>query len=340
VAPSPAPAAREVGVEAELRFLASPAAYPDRTASVESIETHFSWVFLTDRFAYKLKRRVRADGLDFALPGARRRNAEAECRLNRRLAADVYLGIVPLTWTAGRGLAIGGDGVAVDWLVKMRRLPADRMLDRRLLRGDWHFADIAALADRLARFFAAAPRIDLPPPAYVARLRRECRLADSAFARTGSPALRTAARDVARRLAGYIARRSGLLRARPIVEGHGDLRPEHIALGSTPRIIDCLEFAAALRRLDPAEELAFLALECARLGAPGIERVLFAHYRRRTGDRPPPELIAFYKALSALVRARIAIAHLAETEVREPAKWPARAAEYLAIAARQCRHIA
>jgi len=87
------------------------------------------------------------------------------------------------------------------------------------------------------------------------------------------------------------------------------------------------------------DELAFLAMECERLGARSIGRVLFHHYCRRAGDYPPPVLIAFYKAIGALIRARIAILHLQETPVRDPAKWPKRAAEYLAIARRECRHL-
>ena len=124
---------------------------------------------------------------------------------------------------------------------------------------------------------------------------------------------------------------------RRIVDGHGDLRPEHILLGTAPLIIDCLEFRADLRRLDPVGELAFLAMECERLGAPLIGRILFRRYRVSTGDDPPPALIAFYKAMSALIRARIAILHLREKPVRDPQKWPRRAAEYLAIAGRETR---
>ena len=126
-----------------------------------------------------------------------------------------------------------------------------------------------------------------------------------------------------------------------IIEGHGDLRPEHICLGSraSPRIIDCLEFRLDLRYHDPVDELAFLAMECERLRGHSVGAPLFHHYCRRTGDRPPPALIAFYKAIGALIRARIAILHLQQAPVRDPAKWPKRAAEYLDIARRDCRHI-
>jgi uncharacterized protein len=124
-----------------------------------------------------------------------------------------------------------------------------------------------------------------------------------------------------------------------VVEGHSDLRPEHICLGATPAIIDCLEFRADLRSLDPVEELAFLTMEFERMDASGIGPTLFRRYRLRTHDSPPPVLITFYRMIGALIRARIAILHLEEQPIRDPAKWPRRAAEYLAIASRETRHL-
>jgi uncharacterized protein len=112
------PDKRDIGLDSEVAFLASPAAYAERPARVEQIETHFSWVFLTEQHVFKLKKPVRINGLDLISLAARQRNAESELRLNRRLARDIYLAVEPLTWHPGRGLAIGGDGAIVDWLVK------------------------------------------------------------------------------------------------------------------------------------------------------------------------------------------------------------------------------
>jgi aminoglycoside phosphotransferase family enzyme len=327
----------------EVAFLASPRAYGDNTTRVETVETHFSWVFLTDRHVYKLKKPLRGDGFDFTTIEGRQRNAEAEAQLNRRLAENVYLGVVPLTLEEGRGMAIGGNGVAVDWLVKMVRLPAERMLDHRLVRSDWHYADIHALAGGLAKFFATARAVPMQPTAYLDRFHAECRASRVAFRSSASPALQDAVDCVARLIELFIERHNDLLihrlENRRIVEGHGDLRPEHICLGPAPRIIDCLEFRRDLRCLDSVNELAFLAMECERLGARSIGRALFWHYSRRTGDRPSPALIAFYKAIGALIRARIAILHLQERPVRDPAKWPERAGQYLEIARRECRRL-
>ena len=337
------PAQWETGIDRKVAFLGSPAAYPEQPSRVERIETHFSWVFLTDRHVYKLKKPLHGEGFDFSSPGARLRNAEEEVRLNRRLAYDVYIGIVPLTKERGCDLAIAGEGVVIDWLVKMVRLPAARMLDRRLARGDWHRSDIFALADCLARFFCAAPRVIVRPTVYLEQLRAECGYSRSALRSGGGPELQHAAQYVAHRIEAFICCRKDLLLQRlaegRIVEGHGDLRPEHICVGSTPKIIDCLEFRADLRSLDPADELAFLTMECEKIGARNVGQILLRRYCLRAHDFPPPQLIIFYKVIGALVRARIAILHLQESPVREPGKWPKRAAEYLAIATCAAQHL-
>ena len=98
----------------------------------EAIETHFAWVFLAGDRAWKLRKPVRRDPMDYSTLDARRRDSEAEVRLNRRLAPHVYLGTHPLTLQSDGGLAIDGDGVVVDWLVEMRRLDRHRMLDEML----------------------------------------------------------------------------------------------------------------------------------------------------------------------------------------------------------------
>jgi aminoglycoside phosphotransferase family enzyme len=119
--------------------------------------------------------------------------------------------------------------------------------------------------------------------------------------------------------------------ARRIVEAHGDLRPEHVCLGDPPVVIDCLEFERAFRLLDPADELAYLALECERLGAPWIGARLFARYAEVTGDRPDPALLAFYTAFRAYLRGKIAYLHIREPG--DPAPWIAKTCRYLELAA-------
>jgi aminoglycoside phosphotransferase family enzyme len=311
--------------------------YPEPTTPVEAVETHMSWVFLTDRHAYKLKKPVRHAFLDFSTLAARKARCEDELRLNRRLAPDVYLDMVALTADASGRLALAGDGAPVEWLVKMHRLPRDRMLDVALARGEVRDEQIAALAEVLAGFYQSLPPIAMSLAEYRDRLVRDieaCRteLGDRSHGLPGDSFAATADTLIA-----FVARESNLLEARlaagRIVEGHGDLRPEHVCLLERPVVIDCLEFNREFRVLDVADELAYLAMECARLGAQGVGEAILAACCERMGDRVPQRLLRFYCGYRALVRAKIATWHTRDATPGEIEKWRTRARQYLALAA-------
>ncbi len=144
------------GIEEKVAFLSRPDAYPEPTRLVETIETRLSWVFLTDTQAWKLKKPVRFDYLDFSEPLARRRNCEEEVRLNPPLAPDVYRGISSLTLDISGELRLAGKGEPIDWLVVMRRLPADRMLDLAIHDRTVNEAELRKVGERLSRFYKAA----------------------------------------------------------------------------------------------------------------------------------------------------------------------------------------
>lgn len=331
---SGAPARADVTLGDKVRFLSDPASYPGDEDRIEVVETHFSWVFLTRDHAFKLKKPAFGTGFDFRRVEARRRNALTESRLNRRLAPTSYLGVVALTEEPGGRLCLGGKGEPVDWLVKMARLESARMLDARLAAGDWHYGEVEALAHRLAEFFARGRRANTASTAYIAQLRRELRYALRALARVDEPRVRCRAVPIIRTLGAFLTRNEALFRQRSrfLIDGHGDLRPEHVYLSGTPQIIDCLEFRDDLRRLDPLSEIAFLALECDRIGPSPIARRLIPRYRMRTGDRPRKELLAFYRALNAVIRARLSIEHIAEPGKRPREAWIDRAIAYLQTA--------
>jgi aminoglycoside phosphotransferase family enzyme len=122
-------------------------------------------------------------------------------------------------------------------------------------------------------------------------------------------------------------------RAAHVLDAHGDLRPEHICLLHPPAIIDCLEFSTTLRLREPTDELAYLGMECARLGAHEVAPILLAAYATASGDRPTPRLPSFYRSFRALIRARIAIAHLRAPSRHSPEKWLEQARSYLSISA-------
>jgi aminoglycoside phosphotransferase family enzyme len=107
-----------------------------------------------------------------------------------------------------------------------------------------------------------------------------------------------------------------------------------VLLDPEPQIIDCLEFKFEFRRLDPVDELAFLAVECEMLGAPDVGTTVLDRYRRSTGDDPPPRLVDFYKCYRACLRSKISAWHLLEPKPRDPGRWPVLAKRYLELADR------
>jgi aminoglycoside phosphotransferase family enzyme len=328
------------GFEATLAFLSRPENYPDATRTVERIETHLSWVFLTERHAYKLKKAIHDEFVDLRRVEARRARCEEEIRLNRRLSADVYLDTIAIRRDSGGRLALSGTGEPIDWLVRMRRLPAARMLDAIITSGAFEGSMLVPVINLLCRLYRDAV-VPLSGRVYRARLDEIVvgNLRDLSRPEFGLP------KSIVDRLCSEQRRylgRGSIFDARAhslrIVEGHGDLRPEHICIETPPSIIDALDFSATLRTLDAADELGFLALECERLGAPDARNQIFREYARQTGDEPPDPLIHFYQSLRAAVRARLAIRHLRDPDVRDRERWPAVARRYLELAGSHLGH--
>jgi len=175
-------------------------------AGDEAIETHFAWVFLAGDRAWKLRKPVRRDPMDYGTLEARRRGSEAEVLLNRRLAPRVYLGIRPLTRTTDGRFAIGGDGTVVDWLVEMRRLDRHRMLDERLASGRTTAHGLQMIVGMLADFYRHEAPAITDGAALAVRLRAQVDANHRVIATlddAGATALRTRNRfsSVPRRLA-------------------------------------------------------------------------------------------------------------------------------------------
>ena len=331
------PRQTEVSLCDKVRFLRRPGSYPDRPATIEAVESHMSWVFLTERHAYKLKKPVRYSYLDYSTIPARRDNCAAEVRLNRRFAPDVYLGIMPLTADPAGRLQLAGAGAICDWLVKMVRLPAERTLEAQIARRQVDESELRQAVHVLTRVYRQAAPAAIAPAAYRRRFHND--LCEN-LAELSRPVFGLSS-DLPQMIAAaqrrFMSSHGGLLDARVeegrIVEAHGDLRPEHIYLGASPIIMDCIEFNREFRLLDPADELAYLAIECHRLGAPRLGDVALDTYRADTGDRPPVRLVDFYASARAMLRAKLAIWHLQDDQRTDAGKWRARAKAYLEIAA-------
>ncbi len=330
------PAVKIPSLEEKTRFLLAPASYPEGTASVRLEETHMARVFLTDHFVYKMKKPMRSSYLDFSSLDKRYTVCREELRLNRRLTDGTYLDVIPLRVDTHGQLTLGEQGVPVEWLVQMRRLREEASLPHQIDNATPQ--TLAPLLQRLCDFYRTAETIPLAPDEYLENLRNRCSelrtqlkaselLLDTADIDQISDALLNFIHSEAELLGGRVAEGR-------IIEGHGDLRPEHCFLTQPPQIIDCLEFNYALRCVDPVDELSYLALECELLGRKDLGEACLEFYYRANGDRPPPTLAQFYRAERALLRAQLAAAHLLDGEVKDPGKWQRKTRIYLDAARR------
>jgi aminoglycoside phosphotransferase family enzyme/predicted kinase len=306
--------------------LSQPAAFPEPTTAVEVCQTHISVVFLTDGLAYKLKKPVRLGFLDFSTLPKRRHFCEEEVRLNRRLAPHVYLGVVPVTRAQGM-VGFDGEGEVIDWAVRMRRLPADATLERRLAGRTVGSDALTALARRLAGFHQGADR-----SAHISEFGQF-----EVVARNARENFEQAAVHLGTALsAAVFARLSDLTegaleRLRPLIEAraargvpcdtHGDLHLDHVYLfpeRPPPEdlvIVDCIEFNERFRFADPVADVAFLVMDLAYHGRRDLARAFAEAYLRAAGDEEGRALLPFYTAYRAAVRAKVEGFKQAEPEI-------------------------
>lgn len=301
--------------------LRDPAAFPAPSGGpVTVMQTHASVVFLTGDTAWKAKKPVNLGFLDFSTLERRRADCERELRLNRRMVPGIYLGIAAVVHDGERCRVVREPppgAHVIEWLVEMRRLPEDGMLDRLIPAGGVTEAHLRDFAHRLAGFHAradAGPDVARHGSIDVVRARQhDCllRLAehatrpargldaplDAAFVR----ALDRAARAWLDRLAPVLERRrvDGLVR-----DGHGDLQAANACMvDGRIEAYDCLEFEDAYRCADRSMDPSFLAMDLDRFGRPDLADAFLAAYAGAAGERGIDELFRFFRMHYAIVRA-------------------------------------
>lgn len=299
--------ARHARVVAAMR---EPGFYPGAVQRVDERETHISHVFLSERFAYKLKKPLVLPFLDYGTRERRRWMCEEEVRLNLRLAPNIYLGVCAVV-ERGSSLAFGDadDVAAVEHVVMMRRFDERCTLDAHLERREGGDVRIDEIARVLARFHAAASASRRGDP--VAGLESSLAETFRTLLEHVAPEGREDLLGLQRFSAAFLTARGRLLRERAaaglVREGHGDLRAEHVVLEDVLQVVDCIEFDHRLREIDVAADLAFLVMDLEAQGYRHLSDDLVRGYERHGGRPGPDWLIAFHGAERALVRAKVAL---------------------------------
>ena len=318
-----------------VEFLAAPSTHG--TETVERIDTHSAVVFLAGERAYKLKRAVRFDYLDFSTAERRRDMCAAEVRLNRRTAKGIYRGVVPVTREPGGALALGGSGPPIDWVVEMNRFSQEALFDRLAAAGRLDLELMSPLAAAIAEFHAVAePRTDHGGKTGMAWVVEGN---DAGFVEYGANALDpVACRRLTDSARAELDRRGALLderRASGLVrQCHGDLHLRNIVLlDGRPTLFDGVEFNDQIACTDVLYDLAFLLMDLWRRALPRHANVVWNRYLSDTGDVNGLSLLPLFLSCRAAVRAKTsATAARLQADARRSDELQALAREYLAMA--------
>jgi aminoglycoside phosphotransferase family enzyme len=323
------------------KALLDPHLYPDLPKEVQFIETHISLLFLTGNYVYKVKKPVDFGFLDFTTLEKRKHFCEEEVRLNRRLSPDIYLGTVEMTQDEGQ-ISWEGKGKVVEYAVKMRQIPEDRLMDKLLERGQVNAEMMGAVAEKLAHFYSFAETNNFIKS--FARPKRVKQDTDENFEQTEKykelAISGKAYDDIKNRTNQFFSSKQEIFYQRIVSDRirdcHGDLRLEHIFWGDEISIFDCIEFNERFRYTDVAADIAFLAMDLDYHGREDLSRHLIHTYVEKSGDRHLMGMLDFYRCYRAYVRGKVESFRLDDPNIpgREKEEALKRAQKYFDLALR------
>ena len=295
-----------------VEFMGRPEAYAPPPATVERIETHASIVFLAGASAYKVKRAVKYPFLDFSTLKKRHEACLNELRVNVRTAPQLYLEVVPVTIGESGTFRLGGEGQAVEWVLRMRRFDQARLYDRMAGEGRLDLASMPRLAEVIARFHDSADRV-LAADQAVLPLEGVLRDNAEAFAANANVFPARAARELAGACHERLAALSPLLVARArggyVRHCHGDLHLRNIdEIDGSPVLFDAIEFDYRLATIDVLYDLAFLLMDLGKRGLTlHANAVLNAYLDEEgsTGNLIGLATLPLFLAMRATIRAKV-----------------------------------
>lgn len=294
--------------ETLIASLLKPEAYSHPASAIEVLETHISWVVLTGPFAYKIKKAVKLDFLDFSTLQKRRHFCEEELRLNRRWAPELYLEVLPISGSVGDPV-VDGEGRAIEYALKMVQFPQSSQLDKQLIAGLLRRRDLRALAESTAAFHREAPRLEFTTNANALTTVRQpmldnfqplrkvtgLKLVSRVEAWTSQNLLRLEAALIGRRKEGYVR------------ECHGDLHLSNLVRMPAGIVaFDCVEFSAELRNIDVVSDIAFLVMDLVSRARQDLAFDFLNRYLECTGDYPGMDVLGLYVVYHCMIRAKVA----------------------------------
>jgi len=323
-----------------IQDLLKPEALPDPTRQVSLVQTHISLVFVADEFVYKVKKPVNFGFLDFTTLEKRAFYCRKELELNRRLAKDIYLGVLPVRFDGKKFSLRSRHGEIVEHAVKMKRISEKRLMKSLYERGALTENHLRRLARTLAAFHGhglRSPEIDGFGESNRFRINT-----DENFAQIHKYIGLSIDKKQFRALQGwtdrfYRARRDlfeNRIREQKIRDCHGDLHMEHVCFSRSLSIIDCIEFNDRFRYSDTVADVAFLLMDLEYHGGKRDSAALWKHYREYAREKEVEPLLDFYKVYRAVVRGKVNSFQIDDPSISAEDKRKAvqRAKKYFALA--------
>ncbi len=324
-------------IAGRVKDMLRPSLYGRGVKRVRMIQTHTSWVFLTGKYCYKVKKPVNFGFLDYTTLSARWFFCQEEFRLNRQLSPDLYLEVLPITLSA-RGLRLGGKGRVVDYCIKMREMPQDRIMTEQLKRGGVTFAHIDSIARKIAEFHRRAergPQVAQYGSSEIVKLNWDENFAQTMEFRGQTityPQFDFIKGEVER----FIREKRHLFRHRReagfVRKCHGDLHSRNVFILNSDksagaddvRIFDCIEFNPRFSCSDVAAEVAFMVMDLDYHGRHDLANFFVERYLEYTGDYGLLRLLDFYLCYRAYVRGKVTSFNLNDPGMTNAARQEAR----------------
>jgi len=295
-----------------IRDLSDPASLPDRTKSVSVIQTHISIVLVGDDYVYKIKKAVHFGFLDFLSLEKRAYYCQQELKLNKRLAEDVYIAVIPIRFDGKKFTMVGGDGDEIkEYAVKMRRIPEERLMKSLYEKGALTDGHLKGVAQVLAAFHSSALRnADIDQYGTPDRFKVNTdENFDQVRKYVGATIVSKEFKALETWTESFYKSNEKLffdrIREGKIRDCHGDLHMEHVCFTDPLSIIDCIEFNERFRYSDAVADIAFLLMDLEYHGGAPFAARLWRDYTQSAGDEAAESLLTFYKVYRAFVRGKV-----------------------------------
>jgi hypothetical protein len=308
-----------------VQAMLDPGFYPEKPEKIQMIQTQMSFVFLSGEYAYKIKKPVNLGYLDYSSLNSRYHYCQNELNLNRRLCPEVYLEVLPVSRHDGK-ICLGEIGEVIDYTLKMRRLPQEKMLNVLLERDHVSEEMVELVAKKISEFHKLAEtNQQISTYGNILSIRGNI---EENFNQTEKSIGRTISKEKYQQIRQYTS--EYLVKNRPLFENrvntgkirdcHGDLHAAHICFTNNICIYDCIEFNDRFRYGDVASEVSFLAMDLDHFGRADLSSIFVNSYVNFSNDPELLKLLAFYKCYRAYVRGKVESFKLDDSYISEPDK--------------------